>query len=245
MAKATYDLREEISWLTTFEEKAIRIVSFVIALMAIALTLPLTALIALAIKIDSPGPAIFKQRRIGKNLRRNGHLISRNGKMSCQDRRQEDLGGKAFTFYKFRTMYVNANERFPELYRYQYSPEDIKNLYFKIPDDPRLTRLGRRLRKTTLDELPNFLNLLKGDMNLVGPRPDIPEMIKYYEGWQRKKFRVKPGITGLAQINGRGLLSFQETLKIDVEYVEKKSPWIDFWIILKTVKATFFKIGAF
>ena len=219
--------------------------NFVIALMAIALTLPLMAFIALAIKIDSPGPAIFKQRRIGKNQRRNGHLISRNEKMCCQDQRKEDIGGEPFTFYKFRTMYVNAKERFPELYRYQYSPEEIKTFCFKILDDPRLSRLGRRLRKTTFDELPNFFNVLKGDMNLVGPRPDIPEVIKYYQGWQRKKFHVKPGITGLAQINGRGLLTFQETLRLDVQYVEKNGSWIDFLIILKTIKATFLRIGAF
>jgi lipopolysaccharide/colanic/teichoic acid biosynthesis glycosyltransferase len=217
----------------------------VIALMAIFLTLPLMTFIALSIKIDSPGPAIFKQRRIGKNLRRNGHFISRNGKMRCQERRKEDLAGKPFTFYKFRTMFVDAKERFPELYRYQYRPEEINTLHFKIPVDPRLTSFGRRLRKTTLDELPNFINVLKGAMSLVGPRPDIPEMIKYYQGWQRKKFQVKPGITGLAQANGRGFLSFQHTLRLDVQYVEKRCPWFDFKIILKTIRIVLLRAGAF
>ncbi len=245
MAQETYDLREEINRLTTFKTIAIRILNFVMALIAFILSSPVMVLMAIAIKIDSPGPAIFKQKRIGKNFRENGHSISTDRGMTNNNQRMEDLGGKPFTFYKFRTMYVDAKERFPELYKYQYCPDEIENLYFKIPDDPRLTRLGRRLRKTTLDELPNFLNVLKGDMNFVGPRPDIPEMIKYYEGWQRKKLQVKPGITGLAQTNGRGLLSFQESLKLDVEYAEKSSLWIDFKIICKTFKSTVFRIGAF
>lgn len=245
MADITYNLRAKIGWQSTFKTIAIRISKFVIVLIALILTFPVMAFIAIAIKIDSPGPAIFKQKRIGKNFRKNGHSISKDKGITSNNQRKEDLGGKPFTFYKFRTMYVDAKERFPKLYRYQYNPEEIKNMYFKIPDDPRLTRLGRRLRKTTLDELPNFINVLKGDINFIGPRPEIPEMIKYYEEWQRKKLQVKPGITGLAQANGRGLLSFQESLKLDVEYTEKSSLWIDFKIICKTVKSTLFRIGAF
>lgn len=245
MADITYDLRAKKGWQITFKTIAIRMLNFFIALIALILAFPVMAFIAIAIKIDSPGPAIFKQKRVGKNFRKNGHSISIHRGITYNNQRKENLGGKPFTFYKFRTMYVDAKERFPELYRYQYSPEDIKNLYFKIPDDPRLTRLGRRLRKTTLDELPNFINILKGDINFVGPRPEIPEMIKYYEEWQRKKFQIKPGITGLAQANGRGLLGFQESLKLDLEYTEKSCLWMDFKIICKTVKSTFFRIGAF
>jgi lipopolysaccharide/colanic/teichoic acid biosynthesis glycosyltransferase len=204
----------------SFVETATRLIDCAGALIILFLASPLMVLIGVLIKIDSPGPAIFKQTRIGK-------------------------GKKPFTFYKFRTMYVNAKERFPEFYRYQYTSEELMALYFKIPDDPRLTRFGRRLRKTTLDELPNFINLLKGDMSLIGPRPDIPEMIPYYQKWQEKKFEVKPGITGLAQVNGRGLLSFEETLGTDVEYVKNKSFWLDLKIILKTIKVTVLRIGAF
>jgi lipopolysaccharide/colanic/teichoic acid biosynthesis glycosyltransferase len=212
--------------------------------MGLILSFPIMVLIAIVIKIDSPGPVIFKQTRIGKERRGDGCSTLRNGGEFSHDRRKEDWG-RPFTFYKFRTMVVDAKERFPELYRYQYTPEELNLLFFKAPDDPRLTRFGRRLRKTTLDELPNFINLLKGDMSLVGPRADIPEMIPYYEEWQKKKFRVKPGITGLAQVNGRGLLSFRETLRIDVEYVDRKSFWFDLKIILKTIKVTFLRIGAF
>ncbi|NIM99463.1 MAG: radical SAM protein [candidate division Zixibacteria bacterium] len=246
-ADVTYDLKERPGWQPLFMEQAFRAVDFVIAVMAIILSFPIMAVIALIIKIDSPGPVIFKQTRIGKNRRRNGYSISRDSENSSQGngKRKEDLGGRPFTFYKFRTMFVDARERFPELYRYQYSPEEIRTLCFKTADDPRLTAFGQRLRKTTLDELPNFINVLKGDMSLVGPRPDIPEMIKYYQEWQRKKFQVRPGITGLAQVNGRGLLCFRETLKRDVEYVEKYSLWTNLKVILKTIKVTLLRIGAF
>jgi lipopolysaccharide/colanic/teichoic acid biosynthesis glycosyltransferase len=241
MAKKNRDLESKRGWAHRCEEKAIRVMDFAIALIGLILSFPIVVLIAIMIKIDSPGPAIFKQTRIGKNYR-NGN---NNGDSFHLDRRQEDFGGRPFTFYKFRTMVVDAQERFPELYRYQFTPEEIKMLYFKILDDPRLTRFGRHLRKTTLDELPNLYNLLKGDMGLVGPRPDIPEMIKYYQERHREKFAVKPGVTGLAQVNGRGLLSFPNTLETDVEYVKRKNLLLDLKIILKTIKVTFFRIGAF
>lgn len=226
--------------LNLFEEKALRIMDFTIALTALIVFSPVMLVIAMIIRMDSPGPVIFRQVRIGKD-RRNGS----NGKKLSVDARSKDLGGKPFVFYKFRTMYVDAKERFPELYRYEYSDKEIKKLYFKHAGDPRLTRLGEKLRKTTIDELPNFINVIKGEMSLVGPRPDIPEMIKYYEDWQRKKFTVKPGITGLAQINGRGLLSFQETLKLDVKMVKKYGLWFNTKVMFRTFKIIVFSIGAF
>jgi lipopolysaccharide/colanic/teichoic acid biosynthesis glycosyltransferase len=116
---------------------------------------------------------------------------------------------------------------------------------FKILDDPRLTRVGRWLRKTSLDELPNFINVLKGEMSLVGPRPDIPEMLRYYKDWQQIKFQVKPGITGYAQISGRGLLTFQETLQHDVQYVVERSLVNDLRILWKTLWVTLRRAGAF
>jgi lipopolysaccharide/colanic/teichoic acid biosynthesis glycosyltransferase len=238
-------IEEKIVWKTYPDMDLLRPVDVVVSLIAIIVSLPVMAVIALIIKIDSPGPAIFKQIRVGKDRRRNGHQISGNSQNPNPQRRTEDLGGRPFTFYKFRTMQVDAKEKFPELYHYEYSVDEIKSLYFKIPEDPRLTRFGRRLRKTTLDEFPNFINVLKGDMSLIGPRPDIPEMVKYYEDRQKIKFQVKPGVTGLAQVNGRGLLSFQETLKLDLEYVENNSWWMNVKVLLKTIKVSIQRIGAF
>lgn len=240
----TRDLIGVVGCRTSGEEPA-RIVDIVVSLTVLMLAWPLIAVLALIIKLDSPGPCIFKQTRIGKDRRTNTH--PRNGAEGefWHSRRKEDLGGRPFTFYKFRTMHTNARERFPELYEYKYTPEEIETMYFKVQDDPRLTRIGKHVRKTTLDELPNYINVLKGDMTLVGPRPDIPEMVKYYKPWQRKKFQVKPGITGPAQINGRGILSFQKTLKYDVEYVEKRNWQMDLKILIKTIGVTVMRIGAF
>lgn len=248
MEKASLDTtndRLKIDYTTILRDRVIKAGEFIISLIGIVLSLPIMALITLIIKIDSPGPAIFKQVRIGKNWRGNGPQTPKKNARFCQENRKRDLGGRPFVFYKFRTMYVDAREKFPDLYRYEYSPEEIKTFYFKVPDDPRLTRFGRHLRKTTLDELPNLINVLKGDMSLVGPRPEIPEMLKYYRSEQRKKFQVKPGVTGLSQVRGRGLLGFQETQKLDVKYIEKKTLWLDFKIIVKTLKVTFLRIGAF
>lgn len=233
--------------LNYFEEKAIRIMDFTIALTVLIVFLPIMLVIAIIIKIDSPGPVIFKQIRVGKDRRKNnrGNSQLKNDGSDIRLERRNEKGGRPFVFYKFRTMYVDARERFPELYRYEYTNEEIKNYYFKIADDPRLTRIGMHLRKTTLDELPNLINVIMGDMGLVGPRPDIPEMIKYYKGWQKKKFLLNPGVTGLAQVNGRGLLSFQETLKNDIEMVEQYGLWFNIRILLKTIKVTIFRIGAF
>ncbi len=213
------------------------------ALLAMIATAPIMLLIALAIKLDSPGPALFRQVRVGANRRKNNLPWPDNG--NRPERRTNDLGGRPFLFYKFRTMYADARQRFPELYEYLYTDSQIAGMYFKRPDDPRLTPFGKRLRRTTLDELPNFFNVLKGDMNLVGPRPDIPEMVRYYQDWQRTKLAVKPGITGLSQIGGRGLLSFQETLRLDVKYVKSRSLWLDLKILLKTLGRTGLRIGAF
>jgi lipopolysaccharide/colanic/teichoic acid biosynthesis glycosyltransferase len=197
-----------------------RLRDIVLSLLMMVVTFPLTLIIGLLIKLDSPGPALFKQTRVGQH-------------------------GEPFTFYKFRTMHVDARDLYPELYAYVYTPEELKTMTFKLVDDPRLTRFGERLRETSLDELPNFINVLKGDMSLVGPRPDIPEMVKYYKDWQKAKFTVKPGITGSAQTNGRGLLTFQETLCYDVQYVQERSFGKDLWILARTIVITLRRIGAF
>ncbi len=173
------------------------------------------------------------------------YYCSRKSKEMKRDRRKVDLGGEPFTFYKFRTMYVDARERFGELYEYNYGPDEIESLRFKKEGDPRVPEALHWLRKTSLDELPNLLNVLRGDMSLVGPRPDIPEMVKYYAEWQRAKFDVKPGITGISQITGRGHLSFQDTLKGDIEYVRSQSLILDVKILLKTIQAMVSRHGAF
>jgi len=160
-----------------------RCVEVVIALAALSILLPVKIIVALIIKLGSPGPALFFQKRLG-------------------------LGAREFRFVKYRTLYADARDRFPELYQYSYSPHDLKELHFKVTNDPRVTPQGRWLRKSTLDELPNFWCLLTGEMALVGPRPEIPEMLPYYKGRMLKKFAVRPGITGLAQVSGRGRLSF-------------------------------------
>jgi lipopolysaccharide/colanic/teichoic acid biosynthesis glycosyltransferase len=211
-----------------------RVRDIIVSLVCLIVTAPLMGFIALLIRLDSPGGALFRQRRVSQQRRRRTDAGDRNGH-----------GVSTFEFVKFRTMYVDARERFPELYRYQYTPEEIETLVFKIADDPRLTRIGRWLRRTSLDELPNFINVLKGDMSLVGPRPDIPEMMPYYARWQRLKFTVKPGITGYAQTNGRALLPFQKTLYEDVRYVVERSFLNDLWIMARTAWVSAKRIGAF
>lgn len=197
-----------------------RVVEICLAAVALVLLSPVMLIVAIIIRLDSPGPALFRQLRIGKN----GHL---------------------FAFFKFRTLYADARQRFPELYSYQYTPAEIQELQFKREDDPRVTRAGCWLRRSTLDEIPNFWNLLKGDVAIVGPRPEIPEMLQYYPPEQMIKFSVKPGVTGLSQIKGRGRLKFQQTNAYDVEYVKQKNFWLDCKIALKTIKLVIRLDGAF
>jgi lipopolysaccharide/colanic/teichoic acid biosynthesis glycosyltransferase len=197
-----------------------RVLDMVCSGVALLMVLPLLLLIAIIIRLDSPGPALFRQLRVGKN-------------------------GRLFTFYKFRTMYVDARERFPDLYAYAYTDDEIRTMCFKLPEDPRLTRFGRHLRKTSLDELPNFINVLRGDMSMVGPRPEIPEMLKYYSDAQLMKFSVTPGATGLAQTRGRGILTFQEGIRADLEYCQRRSFCFDVQICLHTIASVVRRVGAF
>lgn len=200
--------------------RLVRLWEILIAGSVLVLAAPIMFAIAWIVRRGTPGPAIFRQTRVGAGL-------------------------KTFQFYKYRTLYVDAKQRFPHLYAYQYSPDEIDSLQFKIEKDPRVTPQGAWLRPSTLDELPNLWNVIKGDMALVGPRPEIPEMLPYYEGRLSKKFSVRPGVTGLAQVSGRGRLTFRQTADLDVEYVENRSVWLD----LKIMALTFIKIvmrdGAF
>lgn len=193
-------------------DRAFDIVAGVIGLCVFVVTYPL---IALAIKVDSRGPAIFAQKRIG-------------------------LRGKAFTFYKYRSMSHDGHKPYetPKL-----DPEHFRTFVFITPSS-RLTRVGRFLRATSLDELPNFWNVLRGDMRLVGPRPEIPELVRQYPEEYHRRHDVKPGITGLAQINGRADLTYEETMHYDLDYVDNHSLVRDLQILAMTLPAVLTRKGA-
>jgi lipopolysaccharide/colanic/teichoic acid biosynthesis glycosyltransferase len=237
---------------------ATRILDIVISMLALTLFAPLMILIAIVIKFTSRGAVIFRQVRIGCDRRKRGASGAR------AERRNDDVFGKPFVLYKFRSMHGDARERFPELYAYQHSEEEMRTLPIKILvgqkcnvgelngqlnsrllSDPRVTPFGRWLRRTSFDELPNFFNVLKGDMHLVGPRPDIAENIRYYSERHMRKLDVKPGITGLAQVSGRGKLSFDMTNEYDVLYVANRSVLFDLKIIFRTLLVCVKRDGAF
>jgi lipopolysaccharide/colanic/teichoic acid biosynthesis glycosyltransferase len=197
-----------------------RTVDLVGSLALLLVTAPIILVLALLIRIDSPGPAVFRQTRLTR-------------------------GGRAFRFYKFRTMYVDARERFPELYDYDFSDGDFTSSYYKLADDPRNTRVGRWLRRTTLDELPNLFNVLKGDLSLVGPRPELPELVRYYHPEELACLFTKAGLTGLAQVAGRSLLTVRERLTLDTRYVANQSTLLDLRILLRTVIVVLTGKGAF
>lgn len=239
-------------------ERTRRLLDIVLALAALVVFAPVMLAIAILIRLDSPGPILFRHVRVGRN-RRAGIPTPIQREM-----RKRDSGGPPFVFYKFRTMYADARERFPELYTYTYTPDELASLPIKVlvgkkgsprdfaegprpelMDDPRVTRMGRWLRRTSLDELPNFFNVVRGEMSLVGPRPDIADNVAYYRAAEMKKFSVKPGITGLAQVRGRGFLSFHEVNQYDVEYVERRSLWLDFKILVETAFDVVRRHGAF
>ncbi len=186
---------------------------------------PLFLLLAAMVKADSPGPALFSQKRIGRSQ-------------------------KEFTFYKFRSMYANCDERLHHDYMAKLigsgSQESLKGKdgCFKLEEDPRVTRIGRFLRKSSLDELPQLVNVLKGDMSLVGPRPAISYEVEMYEPWHMARLMVKPGITGLWQVSGRSAKDFQEMVELDLEYIDSWSVWLDLKIIMKTFVVVFSRQGA-
>jgi len=204
-------------------KRIIDIIGSSISLVALS---PLFLLITAAIKINSPGKAIFKQIRLGKN-------------------------GKPFTLYKFRTMKMNKSERIHREYSKGFiksgttaSQKNQKNIY-KVLDDPRVTRIGKILRKTSWDELPQLLNVFKGEMSLVGPRPCLPYEYENYNPWHKQRMKATPGITGLWQISGRSSVTFNDMVILDVYYIGNMSPWFDLQIMLKTIPVVFFGRGAY
>jgi exopolysaccharide biosynthesis polyprenyl glycosylphosphotransferase len=186
------------------------------ALVGFSVTAILLPFIALAIRLDSPGPFFFGQERVGAS-------------------------GRTFRCWKFRSMYVDAEERKKELMAHN----EMSGAMFKIKDDPRITKVGRFLRKTSLDELPQFWNVLKGEMSLVGTRPPTPDEVADYENWHHKRICIKPGITGLWQVSGRNQIQdFDEVVKLDLEYIDKWSLWLDIKILFKTFWVVFARRGA-
>ena len=183
-----------------------------VALTGLALLLlwPLLALMAVAVALDSPGPVLFRQERLGK-------------------------GGKTFTLLKFRTMQASAETRLAELLAVDAAQRQIWRLYQKLPDDPRTTIVGRFLRRFSLDELPQLINILRGEMSLVGPRPILPEQRDIYGAAYAGYVLARPGLTGLWQVNGRNRTTFAERVRWDQLYLERRSLLLDAAILLRTV----------
>lgn len=188
----------------------------VFSLLALILLAPLALVISLAIVLDSPGDgAIFRQRRVGRD-------------------------GKLFWLYKFRTMCPDAEKRLNELLKLNQMDGPV----FKIKGDPRITRMGRFLRKTSLDELPQLLNVLRGDMSIVGPRPALPREVELYNDYQRQRLYVTPGLSCYWQIAPhRNEMSFDEWVALDLKYIQERSFWVDWKIIFLTVRAMLMKYG--
>jgi len=183
----------------------------------VVVSLPVMGIIALTIKLDSPGgPVIFKQQRVGEN-------------------------GELFWMYKFRSMIPDAEKHQQEVIRHTENGEIIH----KAADDPRVTRVGRFIRRTSVDELPQLFNVLKGEMSLVGPRPELPWLVEHYEAWQRKRFAVPPGITGWWQISGRSERMMHLHTEDDLYYIQNYSPLLDLQILWKTIGVVFKRSGAY
>ena len=183
-------------------------------LLALLVAIPVGAIIALAIRRDSPGPILFRQTRVG-------------------------LHGRLFEVVKFRTMVDGAEEHLQDLIEHN----EIKGHAFKVTNDPRVTRVGRWLRRTSLDELPQLLNVLRGEMSLVGPRPPLPSEVAGYDMWHRRRLSMKPGITGLWQIRARHEEDFDRWVETDLEYIDTWTFWLDLKIMLRTIPAVFNREG--
>jgi len=194
-----------------------RAFDIVASLVGLILLSPVFLITAIAIKLEDPGPVFFTQTRVGRF-------------------------GATFPFYKFRSMYVDAEARKAELMARNESGDGV---IFKMKNDPRITRVGRFIRRFSIDELPQLLNVLKGDLALVGPRPPVPSEVAAYTLEQRKRLHVKPGITCIWQVSGRSDIPFREQVQLDLEYIRSQSLWTDVLLLLKTVPAVLLGRGAY
>ncbi|MDF2672182.1 MAG: sugar transferase [Clostridiales bacterium] len=188
----------------------------VVSALLLILLSPILLILVIWIKLDSEGEAVFKQTRVGTN-------------------------GHPFTIYKFRTMVKNADK----LFNKKVDRDSLGEFVFQEKDDPRITKSGKFLRKTSLDELPQLINIIKGDMSLIGPRPEIPAIADLYSEYEKIRLMVKPGVSGLAQVNGRGDLELAKTIAYDVRYVKEFSLWLDLKILFKTFKVVILGEGAY
>jgi len=211
--KRTHQPKPGLYWHQQVVKRLMDIVGGAIGLL---ISLPVILIAGVAIKLDSPGPVIFRQQRAGE-------------------------GGKPFTVYKLRTMYQDAEQRVHEVLK--HNPLD--GPVYKIPNDPRVTRVGRFLRRWSLDELPQFWNVLKGDMSLVGPRPEELWVVEQYSDHERQRLLVKPGLTGPMQVNGRGKLDMKARLALELDYIQNYSLWKDLLILLRTFHAVWRGEGAY
>ena len=194
-----------------------RALDITVSVLAGLLLLPLVPLVVLAIKLDSwKAPVLYKSVRLG-------------------------LGGRPFVFYKFRSMVEGAHESA----NYIRHLNEVNGPVFKSARDPRVTRVGRILRRTSIDELPQIINVIRGEMSLVGPRPPIPEEVEKYEPWQRRRLELKPGLTCLWQVSGRSKLGFDEWMRLDIQYVYNVSFLLDLKVLLRTIPAVLSREGAY
>ena len=194
-----------------------RVLDVIGAIVGLVLSSLIFMVVAIAIKHDSPGPIFYYQNRVG-------------------------ISGRIFKLYKFRSMYIDANERRMEL---ESQNEMRGKLMFKLKNDPRVTKVGKFIRKASIDELPQFLNVLIGDMSLVGTRPPTMEEVSHYRNYHRRRISIKPGITGMWQVSGRNnITSFDEIVKLDTKYIDQWSIWLDIKIIFKTIFVVLNKRGA-
>ncbi len=230
-------------------ETIYRVLEFVLASIALIVALPFMLVAAVLVTLDSPGPVLFKHRRPARSICLRGReLEGRPGLIPPPGGYDPDARYHVpayFTLLKFRTMYHDARTRFPAYYEYKFTQENFHSQFPTLQDDPRVTRMGGVLRRLSLDELPNLWSVVIGDMSLVGPRPEAPEVLQYYTPEEMRKFTLKPGITGLAQTSGRGLLNWGETLALDLEYVRTRSVTLDLKIILLTIRRVLTRHGAF
>lgn len=187
-----------------------RALDVIASFLGLVILSPILLIVAILIKLESKGPAIFAQSRIG-------------------------LNGEEFKMYKFRSMVQNAEELKEKLAK----QNEMSGPMFKMKNDPRVTKVGKFIRKTSIDELPQLLNILKGDMTLVGPRPSLPKEVQKFEPWMLKRLEVKPGLTCYWQVSGRNNIDFYEWMKLDLKYVNDMGFWLDIKLIFKTVTVLF------
>lgn len=187
-----------------------RLIDIICSLIGIIVLSPLLVIVALLIKFESKGPIFFQQKRVG-------------------------LNGKEFKMYKFRSMIINAEELLDKL----KDKNEMSGPMFKMKDDPRVTRVGKFIRRTSIDELPQLINVLKGEMSLVGPRPNLAKEVEKFNEYHKLKLLAKPGLTCYWQVMGRSSIDFEDWMELDIKYLEERSTWVDLKLIFKTVAVLF------